>query len=162
MGPFPQDGNWPWVMWLFQKVWMVAVTKCEEQRQFFQLIMGNLFYYSTRKKIWVTLTLLHYTTLKNALVQYTTVKCSRYIKYQPNNKAKWANSSCFTMPDKVHNHVWTNQEHNKLHYTTIHYTLLYYTTLHFIKLHYTTLVYGKLLSFEAKLTHKSVPLSCVK
>ena len=66
------------------------------------------------------------------------------------------------MPDKVHNHVWTNQEHNKLHYTTIHYTLLYYTTLHFIKLHYTTLVYGKLLSFEAKLTHKSVPLSCVK
>ena len=44
MGPFPQDGNWPWVMWLFQKVWMVAVTKCEEQRQFFQLNMGNLFY----------------------------------------------------------------------------------------------------------------------
>ena len=105
---------------------------------------------------------LHYTTLKNALVQYTTVKCSRYVKYQPNNKAKWANSSCFTMPDKVHNHVWNNHEHNKLHYTTIHYTLLYYTTLHFIKLHYTTLVYGKLLSFEAKLTHKSVPLSCVK
>ena len=44
MGPFPQDGNWPWVMWLFQKVWMVAVTKCEEKQIFFQLIMGNLFY----------------------------------------------------------------------------------------------------------------------
>ena len=68
---------------------MVAVTKCEEQRQFFQLIKGNLFYYSTRKKIWVTNTAtLHYSTLENALVQYTTVKGSRYIKYKPNNKAK--------------------------------------------------------------------------
>ena len=44
MGLLPQDRNWPLVMSLFQKVWMVAVTKCEEQRQFFQLIMENLFY----------------------------------------------------------------------------------------------------------------------
>ena len=86
----------------------------------------------------------------------------QYIKKQPINKAKWANSSFFTMQDKVQNHVWTNREHIKLHYTTIHYTLLDYTTLHFIKLHYTSLVYGKLIHFEAKLTHKNVSLSCVK
>ena len=66
------------------------------------------------------------------------------------------------MPDKVQNHVWSNREHIKLHYTTMHSTLLDYTTLHFIKLHYTTLVYGKLLTFEEKLTHKNFPLSCVK
>ena len=62
------------------------------------------------------------------------------------------------MPDRVQNHVWTNREHIKLPYTTIHYTLLDYTTLHFIKLQDTTLVYDKLLTFEAKLKHKSVPL----
>ena len=45
--------------------------------------------------------------------------------------------------------------------TTIHYTLLDYTTLHFIKLHYTTLVYSKLLTFEANLTHKDVPLKAM-
>ena len=66
------------------------------------------------------------------------------------------------MPDKVQNHVWSNREHIKLHYTTIHYTLLDYTILHFIKLHYTTLVYSNLLTFEAKLTRKDVPLSYVK
>ena len=43
MGPFPQDGNWPWVMWLFQKVWMVAVTKCEEQRLFFNWLWEIFF-----------------------------------------------------------------------------------------------------------------------
>ena len=42
MGLFPRDGNWPWVIWLLKKVWIVAVTKCEEQCGFFQLIMGNL------------------------------------------------------------------------------------------------------------------------
>ena len=85
----------------------------------------------------------------------------QYIKKNPSNKAKSANSSCFTMPDKVkkmpdkvQSHVWSNQEHINLHYTTIHYTLLDYTALHFIKLYDTTLVYGKLLTFEAKLTHK--------
>ena len=46
MGPFPQNGNWLWVMWRFQKVWMVAVTKCE-----------------VREKKRVTLTPHHYTTL---------------------------------------------------------------------------------------------------
>ena len=66
------------------------------------------------------------------------------------------------MTDKVKNHVWSNREHIKLHYTTIHYTLLDSTTLHIIKLHYTTLVYVKLLNFEAKLTNKNVPLRCVK
>ena len=55
-----------------------------------------------------------------------------------------------------------HREHIKLQYTWIHYTLPDYTTLHFIKLHYTTLVLGKLLTFEAKLTHKNAPLSCVK
>jgi hypothetical protein len=66
------------------------------------------------------------------------------------------------MPDKVQNHVWSDREHIKLHYTTIHYSLLNYPTLHFIKLYDTTLVYGKLLTFEAKLTHKNVPLRCEK
>ena len=35
MGQFPQDGNWPWIMWLFKKIWEVDLTKCEEQPFFF-------------------------------------------------------------------------------------------------------------------------------
>ena len=40
---------------------MVAVTKCEEQRKFFQLVMGNLFTKVLGNKYWSLLH--HFTTL---------------------------------------------------------------------------------------------------
>ena len=48
---------------LFKIVWKLAVTKCEEQPLFFQLFMRDLFSFIARKKIQVTLTPLHNTTL---------------------------------------------------------------------------------------------------
>ena len=48
---------------LLKKVWKLAVTKREKQPLFFQLFMRDLFSFITRKKIQVTLTPLHNTTL---------------------------------------------------------------------------------------------------
>ena len=73
MGQCPQDGNWPWVMSFFFKVWKNAVTKPEEQTLFFQLFMRYLFTWIIRKKVQVTLTPLHYTTLHYNIPLYTTL-----------------------------------------------------------------------------------------
>ena len=40
---FLSTGIGPELCDLKKKVWMVAVTKCEEKQLFLQLIMGNLF-----------------------------------------------------------------------------------------------------------------------
>ena len=60
---FLRTGIGPELYPFLKKVWKLAVTKREEQPMFFQLFMRDLFSFITRKKIQVTLTPLHYTTL---------------------------------------------------------------------------------------------------
>ena len=82
-------------------------------------------------------TTLHYTTLKNSVVQYTTVKCS---SSNTSPLIKQREQTQVVSPCQIRHKTMSEPTRNKINYTTystLHPPRLYYTTLYQISLHYT-------------------------